>query len=185
MHDQHKLTDPITLHRGRHLALVAQQHWEYAVRTVASAAVGIAAVTPDRRLLLVEQFRIPAGCKTIEIPAGLVGDSPELAGEELLVAAQRELLEETGYESDRWTPLGEGLSSPGLTDESVTLYLAEDIRKTGTGGGDESESIVVHEVPLEEVDAWIESRRQQGGRFDFKVWAALHLLSVHRGTYGG
>lgn len=176
MQNSHNLPDPTTLHRGTHLTLVARGHWEYAVRTVATAAVGIVAVTPDDRLILIEQFRIPVGAKVIEIPAGLVGDTPDAAGEGLLVAAQRELLEETGYESDRWTQLAEGFSSPGLTDEAVTLFLAEDIRKTGIGGGDDSESIEVHEVPLDEVDAWLERRRQQGGKLDFKVWAGLHLL---------
>lgn len=163
------------LHRGKHLQLIAHGHWEYAARTIASGAVGIVAVTPDRRMLFVEQFRIPVGRRVIEIPAGLVGDSPEVAGEPLLAAAQRELLEETGYESDTWSLLIEGYSSPGLTDEAVTLFLAADARQTGSGGGDESESIVVHEVPLADADDWLAERMAAGDGADLKLLAALYL----------
>lgn len=180
MHDPHNLPDPVSLYRGKHLELVAQGHWEYAVRTVANAAVGIVAVTPDDRIILVEQYRIPVDGNVVEIPAGLVGDTPEAAGEGLLVAAQRELLEETGYESDRWSRLADGYSSPGLTDEAVTLFLAEDVRKTGVGGGDDTESIIVHEVPLVEVDAWLARYCQQGGKFDLKLLAGLHLAKARR-----
>lgn len=166
-----------TLYRGKHLALLARGHWEYAARSVASGGVGIVAITPDRRVILVEQFRLPVAKRVIEIPAGLVGDSAELSGEPLLTAAQRELLEETGYESQKWTQLLEGYSSPGLTDEAVTLFLAEDIYKTGLGGGDESESIVVHEVPLDEVDAWLTERLAGGDGADLKLLAALYLAN--------
>lgn len=164
-----------TLYRGKHLALLARGHWEYATRSVATGGVGIVAITRDRRVILVEQFRPPVGRRVIEIPAGLVGDSPEVSGEQLLTAAQRELLEETGYESQKWTPLLEGYSSPGLTDEAVTLFLAEDIYMTGIGGGDESESIVVHEVPLDEVDTWLAERLADGEGADLKLLAALYL----------
>lgn len=170
-----ELPPPETLHRGKHLELVAQGHWEYATRTIASGAVGIVAITPDRQVILVEQYRIPVGRSVIEIPAGLVGDTADLAGEPMLTAAQRELLEETGYESDEWSLLAEGYSSPGLTDESVTFYLAENVRKTGLGGGDEAESIIVHEVPLDEADSWLAAKTEGGEGVDFKLLAGLYL----------
>lgn len=180
MPTEENLPEPTTLHRGKHLQLIARGHWEYATRTVASGAVGIVAITPDERVILVEQFRIPAGRSVIEIPAGLVGDQPDLAGEPLLVAAQRELLEETGYESEHWTELSSGYSSPGLTDESITLFLAEDVRKTGLGGGDDTENIVVHEVPLDEADAWIARQQAAGQGADLKLLAALYLAHRRR-----
>lgn len=171
------LPEKICLHRGKHLQLIACGHWEYATRTVATGAVGIIAITPDQRIVLVEQFRIPAGRRVIEIPAGLVGDQAELAGEDLLVAAQRELLEETGYESEKWTQLIEGYSSPGLTDEAIVLFLAEDARKTAPGGGDDTESIVVHEVPISEADAWLAAKLESGIGADLKLLAAIHLAN--------
>jgi len=175
MHHADHLPDPLLLHEGRHLKLLARGHWEYAVRTVASGAVAIVAVTPDRRVVLVEQFRIPAERSVIEIPAGLVGDTSDTAGEPLLIAAQRELLEETGYESDAWSVLAEGYSSPGLTDESVTLYLAEEAYRTADGGGDHTEEIVVHEVPLDDADAWVAEQQAQGRGADLKLLAGLYL----------
>ena len=88
-------------------------------------------------------------------------------------------LEETGYVADRWTELVTGYSSPGLTDESITLYLAEGLRRKGGGGGDAQEAIVVHEVPLADVLSWL---RRRGPAVDLKLLAALFAASEHRRT---
>ena len=59
-----------TIHyRGRYLDLVERDGWEYSTRSNASAVVVIVAVTRDRRLLLVEQFRKPVGARVIDLPA--------------------------------------------------------------------------------------------------------------------
>lgn len=180
MQSANDLPEQATLYSGKHLQLLARGGWEYATRAVASGAVGIVAITPDDRVLLVEQFRPPVGRAVIEVPAGLVGDLPELAGEPLLVAAKRELLEETGYESQEWTELATGYSSPGLTDESIALFLADNVQRTGVGGGDESEDITVHEVPLDQADQWIAGRLAEGVGADLKLLAALYLAERHR-----
>jgi ADP-ribose pyrophosphatase len=62
-----------------------------------------------------------------------------------------------------------------LTDESIVLYLAEGLTKTGTGGGDDSEAIVVHEIPRNAVHAWLAAR---GHVADMKLLAGLYL--AHR-----
>lgn len=173
---------PTSLYRGKHLELVGSGHWEYATRTVASSAVGIVAITTDLQVVFVEQHRIPVGQSVIEIPAGLVGDTPGLADEPLLVAAKRELLEETGYETESWSLLASGYSSPGLTDESVTLFLATNARKTAAGGGDDSESIDVHTISLGEVDQWLDDKLAVGYPIDFKVFAGLHLAEQRMQT---
>ena len=167
------------LHEGKHLRLVAQGHWEYVVRTVASGAVGILAITPDERVVLVEQFRIPAGESVIELPAGLVGDTSEFAGEPLIQAAQRELMEETGYVSEQWTELGSGYSSPGLTDESITFFLAENARKESDGGGDDTEDIRVHSIPLADVNQWLADQQAAGVGVDFKLFASLRMAEAY------
>ena len=86
------------LAEGKYLRLVAESGWEWVERLNASGAAVIAALTDDRRLVLVEQYRIPLHARVLDLPAGLVGDEPGAAGEAMIDAARRELFEETGYE---------------------------------------------------------------------------------------
>ena len=86
------MTEPAqTLCEGTYLRLVKRGHWEYAERTNAGSAVIVIALTPEDKLLFVEQFRIPMNAATIEMPAGLVGDLD--ANDTMEAAARRELLE--------------------------------------------------------------------------------------------
>ncbi len=164
------------LHAGRHVSLVARGRWEFATRNLKRPAVGVVALTESGHVVLVEQYRPPVGRAVVEIPAGLSGDVPGAEEEPLLQAAQRELLEETGYAARRWTELGSGYSSPGITDESITLYLAEGLIKQGPGGGDEHEQITIHEVALEEVSQWLSARQAMA---DLKLFAGLLLAQSH------
>src|SRR6185437_3701262 len=66
----------VTLHKGKFFALVKEGHWEYVDRTNATGAAIIVAVTDEQKLLLVEQYRIPVHARTIELPAGIIGDEP-------------------------------------------------------------------------------------------------------------
>src|SRR5439155_4284195 len=116
-------------------------------RRTKKPAVAIVPITDNERVDLGEQFRIPAGEVVIEIPAGLSGDTPGTEGEPLLESAKRELLEETGYEASRWTELGRVYSSPGLSDELIAIFLAENLEKVEAGGGDSQEKITIHELP--------------------------------------
>jgi ADP-ribose pyrophosphatase len=112
----------------------------------------------------------------LELPAGLAGDSPGAAGEALLEAARRELLEETGYAADRWQWLLEGPSSAGLTSESFHLFLAQDARKVAAGGGDASERIEVVVTPLEGIDQWLAAERRAGLVIDPKIYTGLYFV---------
>src|SRR3982750_1497292 len=87
-----------TLCNGQWLRLKRRGRWEFAERVNAGGGVIIVAVTPEDRLLLVEQYRAAIDSKTIEMPAGLVGDLAHAADEHAVEAAKRELLEGTGYE---------------------------------------------------------------------------------------
>jgi len=168
----------IALHDAKHVSLVRRGHWEYVTRPNVSGIVLIVPITDDGKLVLVEQFRIPVQARVIELVAGLAGDRPELAGEDLVVAARRELLEETGYEAERFELLTAGPPSAGITDEFVTLFKATGLRKRGKGGGDASEDITVHAVPLTEVREWLEARRRDGAMIDVKVYAGLYFALV-------
>jgi ADP-ribose pyrophosphatase len=158
---------------------VSTEGWEYVRRRTASAVVGILATTPAGELLLVEQYRKPIGAPVIELPAGLVGD--EQADEDILDAASRELVEETGWQPASCRILARGPSSAGLTSEIVTLIRAQGLRQVGPGGGVPGEGITVYAVPLTDIARWLAGRAQGGILIDFKIHAALWWLSQEPG----
>jgi len=168
------------LHTGKFLALVREGRWEYANRTNAWGAAIIVAVTNEQKLLLVEQYRIPVHARTIELPAGIIGDEPGGTDETIAAAARRELLEETGYSADNIEELTTGPSSSGLTSERVTLVRASGLHRTGKGGGVAHEDIIVHEVPLVEILSWLEGKARTGVLIDPKVYAGLFFVTQNR-----
>ena len=117
--------------------------WEYAERLNSPAGIVIIAVTPEDRLLLTEQYRVPMQKNVIELPAGLAGDE-QYGGEESVEAARRELREETGYEAAQWEQLMGGPTSPGLSNEVVIFFRGRNLRKVCSGGGTGDEKIHVH-----------------------------------------
>jgi ADP-ribose pyrophosphatase len=167
-----------TLYDGKYVRLVKQGPWEFARRKGVSGIVGIVAVTDDRRLVLVEQFRPPVGRLVIELPAGLAGDVAGQETEELADAARRELLEETGYEAAGMTYLAAGAASAGLSDEVITLFRATGLRKTGEGTGDGSEQITLHKVPLAHVARWLDAKAKAGCLIDLKVYSGLYFVTT-------
>lgn len=171
-------SDPEILFSGKFLEMLRSGRWEYAHRKGNVSAVGIIAVTPEGRLLLVEQYRIPVNTRTIELPAGLVGD--EQGAESVELAAQRELLEETGYQAGKVEYLFDGPSSAGMTDEQVHLVLATDLRRQDAGGGVAGEQIIVHEVELADLGQFLAGKRRAGVQIDFKVRLAGCLMRSRR-----
>jgi ADP-ribose pyrophosphatase len=165
------------LFTGKFLALVREGHWEYAERVRANGAAVIIAVTEDQRLLLVEQYRIPCHARTIELPAGIIGDEPDAGAETQVEAARRELLEETGYAAERIEPLATSPTSSGLTSELVTLFRATGLRNVGEGGGVAHEEIRVHEVPLADAATWLAEQASRGILVDAKVYAGLYFIA--------
>ena len=67
-----------------------------------------------------------------------------------------------------------------MTDERVTMFLATSLVKTGAGGGDESEDITVHEVPLDEIQSWIDEKVKTGANVSARVYAALHFVRANQ-----
>ncbi len=165
----------ITLHAGKFLALVKGGRWEYVDRLGATGAAIVVAVTSERKLLLVEQYRIPVHARTIELPAGIIGDDPG-GNESPADAAHRELLEETGYAAERIETLTTGPASSGLTSEVVTLLLASGLKRVHAGGGVGHENITVHEVPLSEVHDWLAAKASEGLLIEPKVYAGLYFI---------
>ncbi len=162
---------PETAWEGRYIKVVKQGGWEFVARQRGIQAAVIVAIDDADRVVLVEQYRVPLGCRCLELPAGLIGDETE--GEVVLDGAARELEEETGYRPERIEALGEFCSSPGMTSERFTLVRATGLVKVGDGGGDSDEQIVVHRVKLSEVPAFIAERRAAGVAIDAKMLLLL------------
>ncbi|MBX3441269.1 MAG: NUDIX hydrolase [Planctomyces sp.] len=165
------------LAEGRYLRLVAEGGWEFAERSRGLEAVAVIAVTPQRELILTEQFRIPLGRNVIDLPAGLVGD--DLEHDSLAAAALRELEEEVGYRARSVKLVFSGPTSAGLSNEVVNFLLARGVRRVGPGGGVAGERIAVHLVPVDKVLSWTKRRgRRDGVLTSPNVLAALALLAA-------
>ena len=167
---------PETVWQGKWLRMRRRGSWEYVERTNGEGvSVVIVASTPERKLLFVEQTRVPIQSKTIEMPAGLVGDTD--ARESLLLAAERELLEETGWRAGRIEHLMTGPSSAGMSTERMAFVRASQLERVHAGGGDDSEDILVHEIDIDEAPRWLAGKLAEGYEIDAKVWAGLYFLT--------
>ena len=164
---------------GRFLAIKTRGRWEYVSRTRNIRAAVILAIDDDH-VILVEQFRVPLGRRSIELPAGLVGDHDDDADEESITAAARELEEETGYRAAKIEAVGEFFSSPGMVTESFTLFRATGLETVSAGGGVGDENITVHRVKITEIEAFIAARRALGYGIDTRLLLFLgpRLISV-------
>ena len=164
-----------TLYEGQWLRLVRIGQWESCERTNGQGmAVIVIAVTPADEVLFVEQYRIPLGARTIEMPAGLVGD--DHAEDTLVDAARRELIEETGWSPGRVEVLLTGPTSSGMSNERIAFVRARDLVRVGDGGGVDDENILVHAVPRADAPAWLMRKRAEGFELDLKLWAGLWMI---------
>lgn len=165
-----------TLYKGKFLNMVREGSWEYCERVNQTSAVMIFACTVEGNVLLVEEYRPPIGCQSLCFPAGLSGDcGPESDA----IAAQRELLEETGYEAAELHYLFTGPSSPGLTSETLSFYLATGLRKVASGGGVDNENIIVHEAPLADIDSWLAAQIAAGKSIDPRIYTGLYFINQY------
>lgn len=114
-------------------------------------AVAVLALDEQDRVLLIRQYRHPVASREWEIPAGLL----DIAGEDPLIAAQRELAEEADVVAEHWALLVDYFSSPGGLDEALRVYLARGLSPVPEGQRHERDGeeahIVTRAVPLEEV----------------------------------
>lgn len=169
------MKNEITHFHGRYLSMMERNGWEFVTRSNASAVVALVAVTEDEELILVEQFRKPVEARVIELPAGLVGDHAD-PDEPILTAAARELEEETGFVAAKLEILMVLPSSAGQSDEMISFVQATGLKRAGPGGGDESEDIKVHVIPLAEIDSWLTNQLATGITLDPKVYSALYWI---------
>jgi len=164
-------------YHGKFLSLLERDNWEYAERVNTQGVVVIVATTDDKDLVLVEQFRTPVNSQVIELPAGLMGDIAEFRDETVFAAADRELQEETGFEARHWSNIMHCPASAGMSSETLQIVRAKELNRTGPGGGDSSEDIMVHIIPLNKVDKWLADQQLAGKLLDPKIYSALYWIS--------
>lgn len=165
-----------TLYAGRFLRLLERDGWEYAERVNPQGAVVIVATTDDDRVLMVEQYRVPIQSRTLEFPAGLVGDEAGFADESWIDGARRELLEETGWLAERIDSIMSGPSSAGMSTEIMHFVRATGLRRVHEGGGAGDENITVHAVPRAQIARFVAAHMAQGYAVDPKVYAGIYFL---------
>lgn len=132
--------------------------------------VVIAAVTPERELILQKSFRVPFQNYVIELPAGLM----DKEGESEEDTARRELLEETGYAVDDMKLLVSGSFNAGLTTSVIALYQGTNARMVQAQALDDAEDIEVIKVPVTEVLAFMQTQKEY--IVDIKITSALPFL---------
>jgi 8-oxo-dGDP phosphatase len=130
----------------------------------------------ERGVLLVNQYRHPVRKRLDEVPAGLLDNE----GESALVAARRELAEEAGLAAETWNVLVDQLSSPGMTDEAVRIYLARDLSDVDRDVQEHEEHEMTSEwVPLDQA-----VRRVLGGELQ-NATAVVGVLAADRAVRDG
>lgn len=135
------------------------------------AWVNVIALTPERDVVLIEQFRHALGKVTLELPGGMVdpGERPE-------DAIVRELAEETGYRGVWRGIIGSVSANPALQNNWCHTGLVTDAASTGALQLDDKEEIAVRLVPLARIPDLIRS----GVIHHSLVIAAFHYLSLHQ-----
>ncbi len=170
-----------TLYEGRFLRLLRSGNWEYVARTNARGAAFIVAVTDQRELVMVEQYRVPLRAQSVELPAGIIGDEAAHADELFESAALRELEEETGFRAGCIEHLVTGPTAPGMSSELLHFYLATRLVRIHPGGGVEGENITVHLVPLDGATGWLMAQMAAGKRCDPRAFVGLWFAKQHVG----
>ncbi len=116
------------------------------------------AMDDKKRILLVRQYRLPAGKRLWELPAGKVDE-----GETPLQAAKRELAEETGYKAKKWRKLASYFASPGFVQERMTVFLATELT-AGEATPMDDEQIEARWFPRKELHKMIQAGKIEDGK---------------------
>ena len=181
--DLPKLISKKTVYEGKFLRFVLNKYldsshiereWESFERINCKGIVVIVPVTREKEFLLIKQFRPPVNNYVIEFPAGL-NDK----GESLVDAAQRELIEETGYHAQEMIFLAEGPASSGASGEVLTAFLAKESEFKGIGNRDETEEIEVIKVPFPDIESRLSLLGSEGNAIDLKIYGLIELAKKH------
>jgi ADP-ribose pyrophosphatase len=131
----------------QHVLLPNGRHIERYLVSEGPDVVMMFPVTPEGQVIFVEQYKHGMGMLSLDLPAGYMDESDPSP----LFAAQRELEEETGYRSERWTHLGSLFMSPNRSRGQIHYFLAEDCRPVGHQHLDPTEELRIHLRRLEDI----------------------------------
>lgn len=145
----------------------------YGVVETRGPSVFVVALGEDDEVVLVEQHRYPTGTRSLELPAG------NSEGEDPLAAARRELREETGLLAGEWRLLGELESMNGICDERQRVYLARELRASGSDRAAEDGITAVHAVRFAAVVQMVAA----GEIVDGQTISSLALAGVALGRF--
>lgn len=149
----------------RRFSLIDSQDW-----------VNVLALTAERQVVLLRQFRVGAGRVCLEIPGGIIEP-----GEQPCAAAARELAEETGYTGDRFELIGRVSPNPAIHTNSLYTVLARDVALTRPPTPDEGEVLAVETASLAECQ-----RRLVAGDIEHAlVMVAFAHLALRQCDLGG
>lgn len=159
----HYYVDEVTLSNG---------HVSTREIVVHPGAVAIVALTAEKEIVLVKQYRYAVKDILYELPAGKLEK-----GEDPVDCAQRELAEETGYSAEKWEKLACFYTAPGFSSEYMHLYLATDLVKK-EAQPDPDEIITYAKIPLTKVLQMIETGEIKDGK------TVLGILWLHKRGLG-
>lgn len=116
--------------------------------------VNVIALTPENKVVLIEQYRHGIEEVILEIPGGMI-DEDELPED----AVRRELLEETGYTANEIISLGKSHPNPAIQNNQMHHFLALDCEKTEEVSFDSHESIGTRLAPLADIHGLISNEQ--------------------------
>lgn len=153
---------------------------EYVAHT---GAVAVVALDDQDRVLLIQQYRHPIRHRDWELPAGLL----DVAGEEPLAAAQRELAEEADLVARDWRLLVSSWTTPGGNDEMIHVFLATGVSAASAAHDreDEEADIRTEWVALSDAVDAVLSGRMHNGILTIGVLATERVLAAERRATAG
>jgi ADP-ribose diphosphatase len=131
----------------------------------------IVALTRNREVVLVKQYRHGVCESLLEFPGGVVEE-----GEDPLEGATRELLEETGYTASQWIQIGQIYPNPALQTNALHCFLALDVENVSAQNLDAGEDIEVHLIPFDELVQMAKCGEFQHGLMVAVLFSALSYM---------
>ncbi|MEW5910172.1 MAG: NUDIX hydrolase [Thermodesulfobacteriota bacterium] len=131
-------------------------------------------LTSDNEVVMVRQYRHGIEDFCLELPGGLVDDDEASP----ILSAQRELIEETGYDARKFHPLGWSYPQPAILNNRGYFYLAQDVFWVKSPDLDEGEDIQIVTIPMKDIDQKIKEKEIVHGM----VLLAFFLYKLFQNT---